>query len=45
MLESAREYGSEANEIFNSDVPKLLTDYLVKNKTVLRPTLLSNCKL
>ena len=41
MLESAREYGSKANEIFNSDVPKQLSDYLVKNKTVLRPTLLS----
>jgi len=41
MLESAREYGSKANKLFNSDVPNQLTDYLVKNKTTLRPTLLN----
>jgi hypothetical protein len=41
MLESAREYGPKANELFNSDVPKQLTDYLVKHKNTLRPSLLS----
>ena len=41
MLESARDYCPKANELFNSDVPQQLIDYLVKNKNALQPSLLN----
>jgi len=41
MLESARDYYPKANELFNSDVPKQLIDYLVAHKNTLRPSLLN----
>ena len=40
MLESARDYCLKANELFYSDVPSQLIDYLIKNKETLRPSLL-----
>lgn len=40
MLESAREYGTEANKAFNSAVPQQFISYLTKNKKQLRPQLL-----
>ena len=42
MLESARDYCPKANELYNSDVPPQLIDYLIKNKSALQPSLL-NC--
>lgn len=37
MIPSARDYYSKANELYNSEVPKELMDYLSKNKNNLVP--------
>ena len=44
MLESARDYCPKANELYRSEVPKQLIDYLLKHKETLRPSLLSRWK-
>jgi len=41
MLENARDYCLKANELYNSDVPLQLIDYLIKNKSSLQPVLFS----
>jgi hypothetical protein len=41
MLESARDYCPKANELFNSEAPRQLIDYLIKHRETLRPSLLS----
>ena len=41
MLVNAREYGAKADELYNSDVPQQLINYLVKNKSALQPSLLN----
>lgn len=40
MIEDARDYSKEANNLFKADVPRQLTDYLQKNKKNLHPVLL-----
>ncbi|MDR2651874.1 MAG: DUF5597 domain-containing protein [Prevotellaceae bacterium] len=49
MLESARDYCEKANQLFDTEVPKELVDYLVKNKQTLQYQLrekweTNNCK-
>ena len=39
MLESARDHSKEANKAFDAQVPAQLTEYMLKNKTTLRPQL------
>lgn len=39
MLIDARDHSAEANKLFTANVPVQLTNYLVKNKTNLHPTL------
>lgn len=40
MLEDARDYSEEANRLFDSPVPRELTDYLQKNRKTLHPQML-----
>lgn len=37
MIEVPRDYSDDANKLYNSPVPKSLTDYLAKNKKTLHP--------
>ena len=39
MLESARDYSSKATELFSSEIPEGLSDYLKKNRKQLHPWL------
>jgi hypothetical protein len=40
MIPEPRDYSTDANRHFNSNVPAALTDYLIKNKETLHPQLL-----
>lgn len=40
MLEDARDYSKEANELFNASVPAVFINYLQKNKKLLHPEML-----
>lgn len=43
MLESARDFSSDANQLYNSKVPTQLVSYLINNMQTLHPYLKSKC--
>lgn len=45
MVEEPRDYSADATKMYNSDVPKQLTDYLVKNKKSLHPYMAERVKI